>query len=297
MRWNPVLRKEILTDSRTMRLPVAVAVLNLILISAALFNIFSINADAEASGEIQYASILQIYALISEVEFLMLLVIMPAMTAGMITGEREKRTLPLLQTAPISAGSMIRGKLWAAVMEILVVLVSALPVQATVFIFGGITAMDMAMLYCCYLVTALLIGSIGLWASAICQKTAAANVVSYIATAVLVAGTMFLSWIVWFVNAKRLNLLVGPGVLKAGVGGIYPLMLFNPYVTYDCIINTQTGVENTVSELNILFGYVPDNFLTHHWIGISMLVQLILAGLLLAIAVKRMTPDIRGAKG
>ena len=69
MRWNPVFWKEITVDSRSVRLPVVIFIFNLILSAAAIFNIYNLNMHARLTAEIQYSAILELYSLISTLEF------------------------------------------------------------------------------------------------------------------------------------------------------------------------------------------------------------------------------------
>ena len=76
MRWNPVFLKEITVDSRSVRLPVVIFIFNMILSAAAVFNVYNLNLHARLTAEIQYSAILELYSLISTLEFVMLLLLM-----------------------------------------------------------------------------------------------------------------------------------------------------------------------------------------------------------------------------
>ena len=51
MRWNPIFRKEIVTDSRGSRLPGVIFLFNLILTIAAMVNLFHMTGRALATAE------------------------------------------------------------------------------------------------------------------------------------------------------------------------------------------------------------------------------------------------------
>lgn len=287
MRWNPIFRKEIVTDSRGSRLAVIVFATNLILVAAAMINLFSMISRAMATAEIQYSSILDLYALISSLEFMMLLIIMPALTAPAVSGEREKQTFDLLMTTPLRPRTFIWGKLASSETEMMVLLFSALPVQSLVFIFGGVTGEDLLLLYLTFAVTVTFVGAIGIFCSVIFRRSVAANAAAYLITALLAAGTAALC---------RYGTTLASGQTGAirSAGNMIYLLLFNPAVTFDCVINGQAGAGDTVTELTSLFGTVPENFVTVHWIALSLLLQTLVAALLIAAAVRLVVPGRLG---
>ncbi|MFQ9208670.1 MAG: ABC transporter permease [Clostridium fessum] len=63
---------------------------------------------------------------------------MPALTASSISGERERQTLELMLTTTMEPRDMVLGKLASSLVTMLVLAVSALPVQALVFVYGAL---------------------------------------------------------------------------------------------------------------------------------------------------------------
>ena len=289
MRWNPVFWKEITVDSRSVRLPVVIFIFNLILSAAAIFNIYNLNMHARLTAEIQYSAILELYSLISTLEFVMLLLLMPALTAPAICGEREKDTLDVLVSTSIHPRSIVTGKLGSAPTEMLVLLLSALPVQSLVFIFGGVTMPDIILVFITYVAAVMYIGGIGIFCSALFRKNVMSNAASYMATAILTAGT--------FADCRFYGLLrFGQGVFEmyggtaAGAGKLMYLLLFNPAVTFACVINLQAGSGDTLEKLASRAGPVPRNMITANWIPVSLVLQIAAAFLLIGGAIWLITP-------
>ena len=98
MRSNPVYRRERAVRARSLRIPLIVFVFNGLLAAVALLGMYSAVEHVKASSFIQYSNFLQLYVFVVTLEFLMLIFIMPALTSGSISGERERRTLELLFT-------------------------------------------------------------------------------------------------------------------------------------------------------------------------------------------------------
>ena len=98
MRNNPVYKREKTIRSRSFRMPLVILLFNGILAVAVLLNMYQTVAQVKISSSIQYSSFLDLYAFVAILEFLLLMFIMPALTSGSISGERERQTLELLFT-------------------------------------------------------------------------------------------------------------------------------------------------------------------------------------------------------
>ena len=109
MRWNPVFRREMTVGSRSIRMMAILFVFNSILAAVALFNMYSVAEQVRTTAEIQYSQFLDLYTFVSSIEFIMLLFIMPALTASSISGERERQTLELMLTTTMEPRDMVLG--------------------------------------------------------------------------------------------------------------------------------------------------------------------------------------------
>ena len=65
-------------------------------------------------SSIQYSSFMELYEFVTSMEFILLMFIVPAVTASAISGERERQTLDLMLTTRMSAGQIVTGKLLSA---------------------------------------------------------------------------------------------------------------------------------------------------------------------------------------
>ena len=93
----PVYEKESMTSSRTVRLTAIVMSFNLILALVSLLQLQLMVRDSNYFGEMSYSSMLHMYMLVAVFEAVIVLFVVPALTAGSISGERERQTLDLLQ--------------------------------------------------------------------------------------------------------------------------------------------------------------------------------------------------------
>lgn len=118
------------------------------------------------------------YVLIITQMFLVLF-ITPAITSGSITLEKEQRTLEMLTMSRMPRGSIIAGKLLAAICFTALLLVSSLPLLSICFMLGSV---DPAMLLSAYLMLlfgSFLVGAMGLMWSSIARNTTTAVLFTY----------------------------------------------------------------------------------------------------------------------
>ena len=150
MKGNPIYKREMTVSSRSFRLALALLVFNGILALVALLNMYSTMVQVRVTAEIQYKSFLDLYIFVAVLEFLMLIFIMPAITAGAVSGERERRTLDLMLSTKMSAAQIVLGKLAASLSTMMVLIISSFPILALVFVYGGVTVRDIGILLVCY---------------------------------------------------------------------------------------------------------------------------------------------------
>ena len=149
-------------NARSIRISMIVMVFNGVLSAVALLNMYSVMAQVKASASIQYTSFMQMYELLASLEFIMLLFIVPALTAASISGERERQTLDLMLTTLLTPAQIVSGKLLSALSVMVLLVVSSFPPISMVLVFGGITWMELAPQLLCYVAVALVAGSKGI---------------------------------------------------------------------------------------------------------------------------------------
>jgi len=138
------------------------------------------------------------------VELLLIIFIAPAFTAGAITGERERQTYDLLRTTLLASPSFVIGKLESALSYILLLLFSAIPLQSIAFLFGGVTELELIFSFVILAVTAVALGTVGIYFSAITPRTLSASVRSYTIALVVTFGIpiiLSLPFLNAFINA------------------------------------------------------------------------------------------------
>lgn len=191
MNMNPMLLKEIKVRMRGWKAAGVVALYLAILALVALFIMFTTFMNFYSSTVDPQVSI-GAYTGLAVVQFILIMFIVPALTAGAISGEREKQTLDLVLCTKLRPISIIVGKLFASTSQIILLIVASLPLFSTVFLFGGISTKEIVQLFGFYIATAITIGCIGIFFSTYLKRTTAATVLTYGAVAFLAFGTIFI---------------------------------------------------------------------------------------------------------
>lgn len=300
MKMNPVYKRETMVSSRSFRLALIVMFFNTVLALIILLNMYSVVEQVKLTAEIQYSSFTTLYTFVAVVEFVMLMFIMPALTAGSISGERERQTLDILLTTTMKPWEIIIGKLNASFSTMFLMIISSFPLLAVSFVYGGVLMTDVLLLLFCYLAVALLCGSMGICFSTLFKRSTIATVVSYGVLILIAGGTYAVN--VFSLSISRLNmqsnyaLSVSGMTSQANSGVFLYMLLLNPVATFYVMINGQAGDNEVMRSLNSWFGPHPDNLIMKNWVVLSILIQLVLGVIFLFIAVKNISPKKRKMK-
>ncbi len=119
--------------------------------------------------------------------------ITPALTAGAISGERERRTLDLLLITRASPLGLVAGKLVGSLAYVVFLVIASLPGFAVVYLFGGVPIHYLVMAVAVILTTAVTHAALGLLMSALLKRTVLATVCTYFLVLALVFGIPFVS--------------------------------------------------------------------------------------------------------
>ena len=293
MKNNPVYKRERTVRSRSYRIPLVIFAFNGVLALAALLNMYQTVAQVQMSASIQYKSFLQLYGFVATLEFMLLMFIMPALTSGSISGERERQTLELLFTTRMSSKDIVLGKLLSAVEQLMVLVVSSLPVVCLTFVYGSIDVIDLAVLALCFVIVAFFTGGIGILFSALIRKSTFSNVCTYGVLLVIGAGTYMLNMFVLNMDQMMINNTImsfNEMRLVADAGAAVYLLLLNPVATFAEILGNQVSGGAGVLSIRSFFGANADGILVRYWIPLSMLVQSVVASAVIGASVYALNP-------
>ena len=185
---NPIIKREVQTSLRTWKL-----FFSIFLYVAMLLLVTWIFLDMQLSqavyGGFSPASVRYLYGILAGVQMVFVYLAVPSLTAGSISGEREKQTLDILLTTKMRPFSIVFGKLAAGVGLVFLMLLSALPVYAALYYFGGIPIGYLLGATGFAIVSAIFVGAISVFFSCLYQRTMIAMLLTYLFCALLLFGT------------------------------------------------------------------------------------------------------------
>jgi len=185
---NPLAGKELLARMRGPRTFVIVTLL-LLPLAAVAAGLYAMIASASSSDTSTNTPVGKLFfAAVTAVELGLICLLAPALTADLISGERERQTLDLLLVTPLSRRQIVIGKLVAALGSLLLLIILALPIQAVAILIGGIGLEELLVGLLLLGLTATTYGCVGLFWSARLRTTRGAMLFSYVTTLLGVGG-------------------------------------------------------------------------------------------------------------
>jgi ABC-2 type transport system permease protein len=191
LRVNPIIVKELRSRMRGARAFATLTGVLLLLgaVSYALYRIV-LSTMRYSGGPLSPQIGQALFTTLAFLELIMVCAITPAVTAGAISGEREKLTYEMLLATPLRPVSILWGKLVSALSYVFLLIFAAVPMASLVFIFGGVTPRDMIKALVILVIVAVTLGMLGLFMSAWLRRTGRATVLSYLLVLALLIGPL-----------------------------------------------------------------------------------------------------------
>lgn len=178
-KWiNPVLEKEFRLRMRTIRSPLALLAYLIVIGLLALGYIY-LEMHSRGSRGFSPESSRMLFYFLSGAQLVLVCFMAPGLTAGVISGEREKQTLNILLTTQQSSATIILSKLFSSLSFMFLIVFATLPVYSIVFLFGGISPTQLLAVFGFYILVMVALGSIGVLFSTVLKKTVVSLIVTY----------------------------------------------------------------------------------------------------------------------
>lgn len=219
---NPVLRRELLERWRSRRAPLTLT-LYLAVLGAILYLLYRIGL-AMATSQMGFGGpmggmgmgmggpdasvvgpLLGRFLFESLLFFVLLLVLFvaPGYAAAQLSGERERRTLGLLQMTLLSPLQIVLGKLGASVAWLTLLVVATVPLGAAAFFLGGVGVGDLVRGIGYILVIAICVAAMAIGISSMTKRTTGSIVLTYGLILALTAGSTFVGIAELVLRAQR----------------------------------------------------------------------------------------------
>ncbi len=134
---------------------------------------------------------------------LLVLFLVPGLTAGAIAGERERQTLVPLQVTLLRPWQIVVGKLGASFAFLGLLVLATAPLLSIAYLIGGVTIASVLQGLAIVLFTGLATTCLTLLASSVFRRVQGATVASYALVLVLILGTFVVWWGVRIIDESR----------------------------------------------------------------------------------------------
>lgn len=299
MRLNPIVKRDVRVQSRSMKICFGVFAYELILAFVFFLAMYIIEQNNMYSSDNIYSSLTWLYPILAVAQFIILGVIVPVRTASSISGERERQTFDIMMTTGMTPFSVILGKVFTAIVQSMLYVAASLPIMALSFVIGGMSWSYLFWFFAVALLISLFSASIGILCSSLCRKSVSAVVMSYGLYLVFFVVTMLPA--IWY-SSLGSNLFYANKVASSLYSygeNIYLTLLLNPAVylaEFFAQIMAGESLVNSFSDLSVMTKVRgPIVFVTagHRWMIVSTLLFLTVSALFLLLAALRIDP-VRG---
>ncbi|MBQ7636498.1 MAG: ABC transporter permease subunit [Lachnospiraceae bacterium] len=291
---NAVFLKDVSIRSKKKRLAVSFFALNLIASMVFMLILMLTNGNFANYSNVDIQSFSWIYDGFIIIECAMICIMAPMETGPAISNERERQTLDVLLTTNMSHFDIILGKYLSSALYMLLTLVSLLPFQAVVLIYGGISLGQLFAVMLSQIITIMYLSSFGIYFSTVIKKSSRASAVNLCVVFLIVAGSALLCVIARVIG--ELNISYNSSVHTSTYNIFntgewsYLLLYLNPATTVFDVLDKLVGFGGVFSSnYNGMATIIdetahvldPNNFFIKHWAPIGFTLQMVTACLML----------------
>lgn len=245
MKINPILKNESKVGVRTFRFNLMVMLYVGILSIMAMGAYYLINVDRYGMGlDLSDFTVLNFALACGQAVLLMFIV--PVLTATSITGERERQTLDILLSTNLSPMKIVLGKLMSTVTRVTLLIISTMPIYAINFLVGGISFNELIILTIFFISTTIYVGSIGIFMSTIFKTSKSSTVASLIMVLFAVVGTLLIGYIV--ISRDYYNTIQNSNV-STYIINLPFWMYINPAIEFIYILMKQSGISEVTPKM------------------------------------------------
>ena len=245
MKINPILKNESKIGVRTFRFNLMVMLYVGILSIMAMGAYYLINVDRYGMGlDLSDFTVLNFALACGQAVLLMFIV--PVLTATSITGERERQTLDILLSTNLSPMKIVLGKLMSTVTKVTLLIISTMPIYAINFLVGGTSFNELIILTIFFISTTIYVGSIGIFMSTIFKTSKSSTVASLITVLFAVVGTLIIGAVV--ISRDYYNTIQNNNI-STYIINLPFWMYINPAIEFIYILIKQSGISEVTPKM------------------------------------------------
>lgn len=245
MKINPILKNESKIGVRTFRFNLMVMLYVGVLSIMAMGAYYLINVDRYGMGlDLSDFTVLNFALACGQAVLLMFIV--PVLTATSITGERERQTLDILLSTNLSPMKIVLGKLMSTVTKVTLLIISTMPIYAINFLVRGTSFNELIILTIFFISTTIYVGSIGIFMSTIFKTSKSSTVASLITVLFAVVGTLIIGAVV--ISRDYYNTIQNNNV-STYIINLPFWMYINPAIEFIYILIKQSGISEVTPKM------------------------------------------------
>ncbi len=277
---NPIMKKDFKVTARSMKMAWGLMAYEAVLAFIFILALSMLSMQSGYSYQNIYSELISLFPLIGVAQVSMAALAIPVMTASSISGEKERQTFDIMLTTCLSPMSIVFGKVFSSVVQIMLYVAASIPIMALAFVLGGLSWWTLFLFLIVIFVFATLAGSIGVFCSSISRKSIVSIILAFVSY-FLVCFLTVLPMIIAYVSTRGRN--------------AYDSMIFlllNPIVFLEeFFMLSMTGESLFSGELSDDLGFFT-SLLSHGplWCIISGICMLGLSLFFMFLAAKRIDP-------
>lgn len=297
IRLNPIVKKDIKVQSRSMKISWGVFAYELILALVFFLAMLIIQNENMYSTNNIYSALVWLYPVLAITQFVILGVVTPVRTASSISGEKERQTFDIMMTTSMSPFSVIIGKVMTAMVQSVFYVIASMPVMALCFVIGGMSWSYLFWFLAVSLLISFFSASIGILCSSLCRKSISAVIMSYGFYLLFFVATA-LPGILYTVTPRYRYYQYGMTAASSPdpLENLFLFLLVNPAVYLMEFFSRIMAGESVVNGLSDNIGVRQQKGLIHYvasgntWIILSTVLFLAVSFLFLWLAARRINP-------
>lgn len=177
---NPIMKKDFKVTARSMKMAWGLMAYEAVLAFIFILALSMLSMQSGYNYQNIYSELIALFPLIGIAQVSMAALAIPVMTASSISGEKERQTFDIMLTTCLSPMSIVFGKVFSAVMQIMLYVAASIPIMALAFVLGGLSWWTLFLFLIVIFVFATLAGSVGVFCSSISRKSIVSIILAFV---------------------------------------------------------------------------------------------------------------------
>lgn len=177
---NPIMKKDFKVTARSMKMAWGLMAYEAVLAFIFIIALSMLSMQSGYSYQNIYSELIALFPLIGIAQVSMAALAIPVMTASSISGEKERQTFDIMLTTCLSPMSIVFGKVFSSVVQIMLYVAASIPIMALAFVLGGLSWWTLFLFLIVIFVFATLAGSIGVFCSSISRKSIVSIILAFV---------------------------------------------------------------------------------------------------------------------